>query len=215
MSAPFRPVQSGLFLLRARGKARQLAVSTRGVAAIEFAMVLPVMVLVFFGMAEMTSAVNTNRKIIALARTLADLTGRVPSMNSTDMDTIFGAGASVMAPYKNDQTKMVVSSIVVTDTGNRNGDNKPILEATVCWSQARGPGATALAKGAKVPVPEGFGTARTSFVQADVETLYAPMLGAAFLQKITGSSTLTLQQRTPWPVRTKEVVWSGTTPCLP
>jgi Flp pilus assembly protein TadG len=194
----------------------RFAAAAQGVAAIEFAMVLPVMLAVYLGMSEMTFAVNTNRKLGMLSRTLADLTGRAPSASSAEMDTIFGASASVMAPYKSDNAKMVVSSVVVTDTGNKDGNGKPIVEGTICWSTARGPSASALAKGTKVTVPEGFATPNTSFIRVDVNMIYTPVLGAGVLNAVTGSDTITLQNQTPWPVRNaKEVVWSGTSPCLP
>src|SRR5687767_15462859 len=107
--------------------------SREGVAAVEFAMVLPVMVLMYLGMTEMTFGVNTDRKITLLSRTLADLTGRATSVSSTEMDTIFATATSVMSPYRSDQAKMVVSSIVVKDTGQKDGQSKPILKGTVCW----------------------------------------------------------------------------------
>jgi Flp pilus assembly protein TadG len=61
-------------------------------------MVLPVMVLMYLGMTEMTFGVNTDRKITMLSRTLADLTGRATSVNKAEMDIIFAALTSVMAP---------------------------------------------------------------------------------------------------------------------
>jgi Flp pilus assembly protein TadG len=182
---------------------RRLRDATQGVAAVEFALVLPVMITIYLGMSEMTFYVNTDRKFAMLSRTLADLTGRAPSVNSTEMDTIFSAATSVMAPYRSDQAKMVISSIVVKETGQKDAGGKPILEGTVCWSAAKGPGATALAKGTKVTIPEGFATANSSFVRANI------------LQKVTGSSSITLTEQTPWPVRNvKEIVWSGSPACL-
>jgi Flp pilus assembly protein TadG len=212
MSAPLSPTRFALAFWRR--KAVQLATATQGVAAVEFAMVLPVMVLVFLGMTEMTSAVTANRKMTQLSRVVADLTARVATMNSTEMNTVFGAAIAVMTPYKSDQVKMVVSSIVVKDTGKKDADGNPVPEGTVCWSTAKGPGATALAKGTKVPLQEGFNKPNTSYIQADVEVSYNPIFGSAILKSLTGTETLVLEEKTPWAPRHNEVVWSGTNPCL-
>jgi Flp pilus assembly protein TadG len=196
-------------------RSKRFMSASGGVAAVEFAMVLPVMVLMYLGMTEMTFGVNTDRKITLLSRTLADLTGRATSVNSTEMDTIFAASVSVMSPYRSDQAKMVVSSIVVKDTGQKDAQNKPILKGTVCWSTARGSGAAALAKGSTVTVPDGFQTADSSYIRADVTMAYAPVFGSEILKMVSGTSSITLSEQTPWPVRNvKEVVWQGTTPCL-
>lgn len=191
--------------------------ATQGVAAVEFALVLPVMALIYLGLSEMSAAVNTDRKLTILSRTLADLTGRSPrTVDSAGVQTIFLAATSVMAPYKSDQAKMVISSIVVKATGQMDPQNKPILDGTVCWSRAAGPSPAPLPAGAKVPVPDGFGTANTSFIRADVEMAYAPLLGAGILKEVTGRDSLTLGEKTPWPVRNvSEVVMSGTPACLP
>jgi Flp pilus assembly protein TadG len=190
--------------------------SCQGVAAVEFAMVLPVMVLMYLGMTELTFAVNTDRKITLLSRTLADLTGRATSVTTTEMDTIFSAALAVMAPYNSDQAKLTISSIVVKDTGLKDTNGKAILKGTVCWSTARGPGNPAgLAKGSVVTVPEGFQTADSSYILTNVDMPYSPVFGASILQMITGQSSKSLSEETPWPVRNvKEVVWQGTAPCL-
>jgi Flp pilus assembly protein TadG len=185
-----------------------------GVAAVEFALVLPVMLGIYLGMTEISSAVNTDRKLTMLSRTLADLAGRANTMSTADVETIFKAATSVMAPYRSDEARMVLSSIVVKATGQMNASNQPILDATVCWSSAWGPNATPLPKGTKVAIPGGFGRANSSFVRADVEMAYVPILGSAIYKSVTGKDGMTLGERTPWPVRNVgEVVW--TTPCLP
>jgi Flp pilus assembly protein TadG len=211
MHAPAIPTIPAL-----RRTVARFAASRRGVAAVEFAMVLPVMVLMYLGMTELTFAVNTDRKITLLSRTLADLTGRATSVTASDMDSIFGAAVSVMAPHKGDNVKMVVSSIVVKDTGQKDASGKPIVKGTVCWSAARGPGnPPGLPKGTVVTVPEGFQSADSSYIRADVDIDYSPVFGASVLQWVTGASQLPLSEQTPWPVRNvKEVVWQGTTPCL-
>src|SRR3954447_5735127 len=195
---------------------RALSASSQGVAAVEFAIVLPVMVLMYLGMSELTFGISTDRKITLLSRTLADLTGRATTVDSSAMDTIFAASTSVMAPYNSALAKMVVSSIVVTDTGTKDAGGNPIVQGTVCWSSAKGSGAVALTKGTKVTVPDGFRTANSSYIRADVAMPYTPVFGTGILQMVTNRSSITLTDQTPWPVRNvKEVVWTGTSACLP
>src|SRR5918912_443427 len=202
-------------LSRLKRRAEAFLASGEGVAAVEFAMVLPVMVLMYLGMTELTFAVNTDRKVTLLSRTLADLTGRATSMSTSEMDAIFGASLAVMAPYNGANVKMIVSSIVVKDTGQVS-NGQPVLKGTVCWSVAKGPGnPPGLAKGTVVTIPDGFQTADSSFIRADVSIDYTPVFGSSVMQWVTGASSLLLSEQTPWPVRNvKEVVWQGTTPCL-
>jgi len=172
--------------------------------------------MMYLGMTELTFGINTDRKITLLARTLADLTGRATTVSSSDMDTIFAASTSVMAPYNSALAQMVVSSIVVTDTGTKDAGGNPIVQGTVCWSSAKGSGAVALTKGTKVTVPDGFRTANSSYIQADVAMPYTPVFGTSVLQMVTGKTSMTLTDQTPWPVRNvKEVIWTGTAACLP
>lgn len=199
---------------RVRGL-RALAASKEGVAAVEFAMVLPVMVLMYLGMTELTFAVNTDRKITLLSRTLADLTGRATTkLGTAEFDAIFNAALAVMSPYKSDQTAMRLSSIVVKKVGGT--DQNPVLKGTVCWSEARGPGIAKLSRGAEVVVPEGFRTASTSYIRAEVKMPYAPVFGSGILQMVTGTSGFALDEETPWPVRNVAEVESKTeAKCLP
>jgi Flp pilus assembly protein TadG len=177
--------------------------SKRGVAAVEFALITPLMVLLWLGMTEVTTGVTTDRKVTLLGRSLADLTGRVTTVTNTERDNIFGAAASVLAPYDSTPAKMVISSVVVKDAGGG------AVEGRVCWSEAKGPAAAARAPNSVYPVPEGFKTAGTSFVLAEVELPYLPMFGYAI------SGTINLKEIVPWPVRNvREVARTGVTPCL-
>ncbi len=201
---------------RLEARLKRLLTEDRGVAAVEFAMVLPVMVLLYLGMTELTFAVNTDRKLTHLSRTLADLTGREPgSTNATAMENIFSAATAVMAPYNSDGVNMVVSSIVVRPASGTDDDGNPNVKGFVCWSSAKGPAASPLGEGTEVLVPQGFRKAGSSFIRADVTMPYAPVFGSGVLQMVSGTATITLSEQTPWPVRNlSEIKW-GTKGCLP
>jgi len=184
------------------GSVRACALSRKGVAAVEFAMVLPFMMVLYFGMAEVTTGVSAARKLTLLSRSLADLTGRAGTVTDTELNNIFAASAAIMHPFDGSKVKMRVSSIVV----RRISDTQ--VEGRVCWSAARG-GATALSANAIVTMPDGFRTGNTSYIVADADMDYTPMIGYV----VTG--TLKLAETTPWPVRNaSEVLRSGTSACL-
>lgn len=179
--------------------------ATGGVAAVEFALILPVMLTMFFGLSEVTLAINVDRKLTLLSRSLADLSSRKAQVVTSEMSNIFGAAAAIMRPYKADTTQMVVTSVLVTQSGST-------YTGAVEWSCGKNLGAGAndlkvRAANSSYPVPDGFKSPTTkSFILVESLHPYEPVFGKI----ITG--TIRLRETTPWPVRNAEKV-KGPNPC--
>ena len=67
---------SNIWRSRAACRRSNLSQDCRGVAAIEFAMIVPIMLVMFFGTVEFSSGVAVDRKVTLMARTLSDLTSQ-------------------------------------------------------------------------------------------------------------------------------------------
>ena len=128
---------------RTRQFTRKLVNDRRGVAAIEFAMIVPIMLVLFFGTVEFSSGVAADRKVSLMARTLSDLTSRSVSVSDSDLTNFFAAGGAIMTPYvppMYNVTKGTISELWI-DPSTSN--------ARVQWSQ----GSTPLGPGTPVTIP--------------------------------------------------------------
>jgi Flp pilus assembly protein TadG len=95
------------------------------VAAIEFAMVLPVLFPVLLGLVELTSGLAVNRKVVLVAQTLSDLTSQSATVSTTDISGYLITGGAVLTPY---------SSTPLTSTITQLYVDPNTLKAKVSWS---------------------------------------------------------------------------------
>src|SRR5882757_10401303 len=83
----------------------------RGVSAVEFAMLLPLMVTLYLGAVEISQGVAIDRKVTLTTRTVADLASQVSSINNADMTNLLNATAAVVTPYDTSRLRVVVSAV--------------------------------------------------------------------------------------------------------
>jgi Flp pilus assembly protein TadG len=189
------------------GRVSAFVRETKGVAAIEFALILPLMVLTYFGMVVVTTGLSVDRKLTLVARGLADLTSRKSSISDAERDEIFALASEMMQPYGGSQVRMRLSSIVVRQKAGTTDPSQ--VEGRVCWTETpagRVPKSENLSAGQTITVPAGFNTANTSYILARVEYDYVPFI----TQGIMGPKML--DETTPWPVRNvAQVARNGTT----
>ncbi len=102
------------------------AADTQALAATEFAVIVPLMLVTFFGTVEISSAVAIDRKVTLIARTLSDLTSQSTTLDDSGMKDTFTASISVVMPYDASLVKGTISEIYIDANG----------VATVKWSKA-------------------------------------------------------------------------------
>src|ERR1700712_95677 len=112
--------------LRIRRTAARMLADRSGIAATEFAVIVPVMLVMFFGTVEFSSGIAVDRKVTLMARALSDLTSQATAVVDTDLQNFFSASIGIMTPYDPTPTKGTLSEIYVDAT----------LIAKVQWSKA-------------------------------------------------------------------------------
>ena len=93
-----------------------LSKDCRGVAATEFVMIVPLMMVMFFGVVEFSSGVAVDRKVTLVARTLSDLTSQSTSVTDTDLSNFFAASAGILTPYPATPTQSTITELYVDPT---------------------------------------------------------------------------------------------------
>jgi Flp pilus assembly protein TadG len=137
----------------------------RGVSAVEFAMLLPLMLTLYLGAAEISQGVGIDRKVTLTARTVADLAAQVSTISSSDMANILAASSSVIAPYNASQLKVTVSQISIDSNSN----------AKISWSCTLN--GTAHGVGSAVSIPTALKIANTSLIWGEATYSYTPPIG--------------------------------------
>jgi Flp pilus assembly protein TadG len=146
----------------------------RGVSAVEFALIAPLMITIYIGGVEVTQAVSVSRKTTLIAHTVADLVAQDTTVSNSEMNDILSASAAVAQPYATNNLQVTVSSIVIDSSG----------KATVGWSDTLN--GTKLTPGSAVTLPTALAVANTSLILGQVNYIYKPTFGWV----LTGSITL-------------------------
>jgi len=71
----------------------------RGLAALEFALILPVLITMLFGMGELSMAVGARSSISQVASTVGDLVAQSSTPSPTDLGNVYYAANTILYPY--------------------------------------------------------------------------------------------------------------------
>lgn len=110
-----------LFTLKA------LAKDERGVSAIEFAMVAPILIMAYLGLAELTLGMMASRRTSHLAATIGDLAAQSENLTSANINDLWAIGNSMLEPFSTTPLQMRLTCVTMVSN-----------VATVQWSHGKG-----------------------------------------------------------------------------
>lgn len=157
-----------------------------GVAAVEFALIAPIMITLYFGMCEFSQAYMANKRMAHVASAVADIVARTTSLNRTQLEGIFDAGGIIMEPYPDSGLSIRVTSV----TRNNQG------VARIDWTRARGQHTPARARDQTVVVPPGLIANGESLIMAETAYQFDSPIGYLAPDTMRFSQTYYLRPRT-------------------
>jgi Flp pilus assembly protein TadG len=133
-------------------------------AAVEFAVIVPIMLTLFFGVIEFSSGVAVDRKVTLVARTLSDLTSQSSAVTDTDLANFTITIKAIMTPYPSGLLNSTVSELYV---------DPATLTAKVKWSKGTAPRGF----NTTVAIPTALQIAGTYLIFAEADYTYTPTIG--------------------------------------
>ena len=150
----------------------------RGVAAVEFGYIAPIMLLMLLGALEFSRAITIDRRVTQVASSTADIIARQTQVTSTDLNGFMQIIAQLMAPYNSDDLRLTVSSVYA--------DPADATQIKICWSYNRSvtiagnptdKGAAAYTNGQSYTgLPTGLIGAGESVIMVEVQYDYTPLV---------------------------------------
>lgn len=143
-----------------------------GVSAVEFAIVLPLMLVLYLMAFLLSDMASCNRKVTITARAMADMATRYAALSTStsatnSIATIMAAGTQVLTPYSTDKAMVRISEVCALSTS--------ATTVQVVWSQAQN--GTALTVGNTFTVASGLFAASGCQILSEVSYTYTPAIG--------------------------------------
>ena len=137
----------------------------RGVSAVEFATVLPFMLIAYLGSVEVGNGINAKVRVAQTTRTVADLATQYFTIKNADMTNILNASSAVMSPFSTSPLVITLSEVTTDALG----------VATITWRDSLN--GTARPVGQPVTLPSQLQAPNISLIWAEVKYAYTPNLG--------------------------------------
>ena len=169
-------IKSSRIARRSRQLIARFARDSRGLAAVEFAFIVPLMLVLLFGMIDTSSGVAIDRKVTLNTRSLSDLVSQGTSVSQTDLKNFFGFGVAIMTPYSVNSGELEQKVTQLAVDGSKKVKVVWSYSATIANNTATV--TTGYAKDTVVTtVPANLLVANTYLIWSEVKYSYTPITG--------------------------------------
>lgn len=150
-----------------------------GVAALEFALVVPLLLMLYFVTMEVAQAIEANKKVGRVGSMVADLVTQQQEMSKNELEGIMKIAEATLQPYNRSKPTIEITAIEVTD------ETTPKVQ--VVWSRKMVDGAFSAgpSKGTATTVPPALKIKGSFLIRAEAKLDYRPVITWAASQKET------------------------------
>ncbi len=162
---------------------RKFVSNRGGVAAVEFSLILPMMLAIYLGGVEVGDGFAIDTRVTLVTHSVTDLATQFVTIDNQDMSTILNASSAIITPYSASNIAVTISEIT-TDSNGRG---------TVTWSDSLN--GTARVVGSVVALPISLQIKNISLILGEVSYSYTPALGYVMTGTITMSDSFYMLPR--------------------
>jgi Flp pilus assembly protein TadG len=199
MKDPVMTAQTPAIKKRGAGRIKAFIANQSGVAAIEFALLVPIMLGLYFMLNETSNGLRAARKTTMVARIMADLATRPSNISDADKNDIFASAGPILSPFPANKGSYRLTSIRFDATGKGFVDWSEVNGSGIGSAHARcTPTETRPTQPSMVPlsVPAGLKVPNTSVVLAEALVKYTPIVGYNITGEINLKDQLYMRPRT-------------------
>ena len=151
--------------MRMLPRLRRFGSAKKGSAALEFAIIAPMMIFLLFGSVDLLDMLSVNKRVQNAAASLADVVARDTGVSNDEIQGLWAALDVLMFPDNGGTLNIRVSSITIESTST----------ARVVWSEGHGMGARVA--NSTVSLPSAMMIPGSSVIMTESEYSYESPLG--------------------------------------
>lgn len=152
---------------------RRFGAAKKGLAALEFAIIAPMMIFLLFGSVDLLDMLNVDRRTQNAAASLADIVARDDGVSNQEIQGLWDALDVLMFPDDGATMEVRITSVSIISATN----------ARVVWSE--GHGMTPRTANSTVTLPAAMMTPGTSIIMAETSYDYDSPLGFLIESRVT------------------------------